>query len=64
LKKTKHEKGLGGVAQSVGPEFKPQYHEKNKTKQKTLWPAFICFVFGVLGFELWALHLLGRRSTT
>jgi hypothetical protein len=29
LKKTHHKKGLGGVAQGVGPEFKPQ-HCKNK----------------------------------
>jgi hypothetical protein len=30
LKKTHHKKGAsaGGVAQGVGPEFKPQYHKK------------------------------------
>jgi hypothetical protein len=27
-KKTFHNKGLGGVAQGVGPEFKPQYQKK------------------------------------
>jgi hypothetical protein len=27
-KKNLHKKGLGGVAQSVGPKFKPQYHKK------------------------------------
>jgi hypothetical protein len=32
LKKTLQQKRAGGVAQDVGPEFKPQYH-KNKTKQ-------------------------------
>jgi hypothetical protein len=28
LKKTHHEKRAGGVAQGVGPEFKPQYCTK------------------------------------
>jgi hypothetical protein len=27
-------KRAGGVAQSVGPEFKPQYHKKNKKINK------------------------------
>jgi hypothetical protein len=27
-------KRAGGVAQGVGPEFKPQNHKKHKTKQK------------------------------
>jgi hypothetical protein len=26
--KTRYKKGLGGVAQGVGPEFKPQYWKK------------------------------------
>jgi hypothetical protein len=30
LKKTLHRKGAGGMAQGVGPEFKPQYHKKKK----------------------------------
>jgi hypothetical protein len=30
LKKTHHKKRVGGVAQDVGPEFKPQYHKKKK----------------------------------
>jgi hypothetical protein len=28
-------KKAGGVAQGIGPEFKPQYHKQNKTKQQT-----------------------------
>jgi hypothetical protein len=28
LEKTLHKKGLGGVAQGVGLEFKPRYHQK------------------------------------
>jgi hypothetical protein len=28
LEKTPHKKRTGGVAQGVGPEFKPQYHKK------------------------------------
>jgi hypothetical protein len=28
--KTLHNKRAGGVVQSVGPEFKPQYHKKKK----------------------------------
>jgi hypothetical protein len=34
LKKTITRKRAGGVAQGVGPEFKPQYHKTNK---KTLY---------------------------
>jgi hypothetical protein len=32
LEKTHHKKRTGGVAQGVGPEFKPQYHQKKKKK--------------------------------
>jgi hypothetical protein len=28
LKKTHHKKRTGGVAQDIGPEFKPQYHKQ------------------------------------
>jgi hypothetical protein len=28
MKKKKSQKRAGGVAQGVGPEFKPQYHKK------------------------------------
>jgi hypothetical protein len=31
-KKNHHKKRAGGVAPSVGPEFKPQYQKKTKTK--------------------------------
>jgi hypothetical protein len=34
LKKDITQKRAGGVAQGVGPEFKPQYHKKTKTKTK------------------------------
>jgi hypothetical protein len=27
------QKRAGGVAQSIGPEFKPQYHKKKKKKE-------------------------------
>jgi hypothetical protein len=30
LKKTPSQKKAGGVAQGVGPEYKPQHHEKKK----------------------------------
>jgi hypothetical protein len=33
LIKTLHKKGLSGVAQGVGPEFKPQYHKKTKQQE-------------------------------
>jgi hypothetical protein len=33
-KKTLHKKKAGGVAQGVGPEFKPQYHKINKDYNK------------------------------
>jgi hypothetical protein len=32
-KETLHKKRAGGVAQGVGPEFKPQYRKTNKQKQ-------------------------------
>jgi hypothetical protein len=31
LEKTHHKKRAGGVAQGAGPEFKLQYHKKNKS---------------------------------
>jgi hypothetical protein len=36
LKKTlhTHKKKAGGVAQGIGPEFKPQYHKKIKKKKE------------------------------
>jgi hypothetical protein len=35
IKKTPSHKRAGGVAQGVGPEFKPQYHKnKKKTNKK------------------------------
>jgi hypothetical protein len=34
LKKTHHNKRAGGVAQGVGPEFKPQYCKKKREKKK------------------------------
>jgi hypothetical protein len=37
LEKNHHKKGAGGVAQGVGPEFKPQYHKKTK-QNKNLSP--------------------------
>jgi hypothetical protein len=39
LEKTHHKKGAGGVAQSVGPEFKPQTAKKKKkySTQKQGW---------------------------
>jgi hypothetical protein len=40
LEKTHHKKRVGGVGQSVDPEFKPQYG-KNQTKpNQTKNPAF------------------------
>jgi hypothetical protein len=32
-RKTPSQKRAGGVAQGVGPEFKPQYHKKKKKKK-------------------------------
>jgi hypothetical protein len=32
--KIHHKKRTGGVAQGVGPEFKPQHHRKKKEKKK------------------------------
>jgi hypothetical protein len=36
LKKTHHKKRAGGVAQGMGPEFKPQYHI-HTYKSYTFW---------------------------
>jgi hypothetical protein len=33
ISKIPNMKRTGGMAQGVGPEFKPWYHKKNKTKQ-------------------------------
>jgi hypothetical protein len=32
-RKTLHKNRPGGVAQGVGPEFKPQYHQKTERKK-------------------------------
>jgi hypothetical protein len=34
LKTCHHKKRVCGVAQGVGPDFKPQYHQKKKRKKK------------------------------
>jgi hypothetical protein len=34
LEKTHHKKRADGVAQGVGPEFKPQHRKKKKKKRK------------------------------
>jgi hypothetical protein len=34
LKKTPSQERAGGVAQGLGPEFKPQYHQKKKKKKR------------------------------
>jgi glycine cleavage system aminomethyltransferase T len=39
--KALHKKRAGGVAKAVGPEFKPQYHKKTKTKTKQTKPNFV-----------------------
>jgi hypothetical protein len=41
LENTHHRKGAGGVAQSVGPEFKPHDHKKRKKKKKSFAPMVI-----------------------
>jgi hypothetical protein len=33
-KKTNHKNRAGGVTQSIGPEFKPQYCKKKKLRRK------------------------------
>jgi hypothetical protein len=45
LEKIHHKKRAGGVAQGVGPEFKPQYHKKKKNNQHPLtvtYPVQVC----------------------
>jgi hypothetical protein len=43
IKKNRHKKRAGGVAQDVGPEFKPQYRkEKKKPASLVLLPSFRC----------------------
>jgi hypothetical protein len=37
LKKTHHKKRAGGVAQGVGPEFKPSIKKKKKKRKKSLF---------------------------
>jgi hypothetical protein len=38
ISKIPNTKGAGGVAQGVGPEFKPQYLKKKKKKENLLSP--------------------------
>jgi hypothetical protein len=35
LEKPPHKNGAGGVAQGVGPEFKPQHCKKKKQRRRT-----------------------------
>jgi hypothetical protein len=35
LEKKPSQKRAGGMAQGVGPEFKPKHHKKKKKKKKT-----------------------------
>jgi hypothetical protein len=43
LEKTHHKNWVGGVAQGVGPEFKPQYH--THTKKKVLKMSALTFFY-------------------
>jgi hypothetical protein len=52
LKKPLTKKEAGGVAQCVGPEFKPQYHKKKKINSK--W---------IIGFNV-RTKILRRKPTT
>jgi hypothetical protein len=47
LKKTHHKKRAGGVAQGVGPKFKPQYCKKKKTEEglESDRSGFLCLGF-------------------
>jgi hypothetical protein len=44
LEKNPSQKRAGGVAQTVGHEFKPQYHQKRKRKKRTKTISLFCFV--------------------
>jgi hypothetical protein len=35
--RSQKKKRAGGVAQDVGPEFKPQYCKKKRTRKKAVW---------------------------
>jgi hypothetical protein len=48
LEKSHHKKRAGGVAQSVGPEFKPQNRKTNKQTKKTHLIIFITLYAGVV----------------
>jgi hypothetical protein len=45
LEKNQHKKRAGGVAQVVGPEFKPQYHKKRERERETT-PACPLVIYG------------------
>jgi hypothetical protein len=47
LKNTHHKKRAGGVAQSVGPEFKPHYCKKKKQTPLDCTPKIVHFVLYV-----------------
>jgi hypothetical protein len=60
----------GGVAQGVGPEFKPQYKKKKEKCEKIMCfkiselNCIIEIIETVLGFEFRASYLLGRLCVT
>jgi hypothetical protein len=42
LESTRHKKSASGMAQSTGPEFKPQYHKKIYKKKKMKKTKIFC----------------------
>jgi hypothetical protein len=56
-KKKNHKKRAGGVAQGIGPEFKPQYQKKKKEKKNLGGLVCSCRVSHCLNFAV-ILHVL------
>jgi hypothetical protein len=52
FQKAHHKKWTGGVAQSIGPEFKPQYHKKKKKKEENLVLLFLSYFPDLTSFLL------------
>jgi hypothetical protein len=61
ISKNPSQKRAGGVAQGVGPEFKPQYFKRKKKQQKTIGYKNrnnLCFVYHHISSPWQRLHTL------
>jgi hypothetical protein len=63
ISKTPSQKRAGGVAQGIGPEFKPQYHKKEKKRMSLSFQKSLKFKDVVMKFSKNEKQLVGRGTT-